>query len=87
EPVKKTKKKGQDQIEKDVKVALKIQTHLDEEARTEKERQEEASKAALVEMYDEVQAQIDDNHELAIRLAHKEQEKHVYLCSTKEYEL
>nr|GFC90192.1 hypothetical protein [Tanacetum cinerariifolium] len=37
----------------------KIQTHLDEEAKTERERQEEAFKAALAEMYDEVQAQID----------------------------
>nr|GEY48136.1 hypothetical protein [Tanacetum cinerariifolium] len=47
----------QDQIERDAKVALKIQADLNEEARTEIERQEEASKAAVAEMYDEVQAQ------------------------------
>nr|GEV55429.1 RNA-directed DNA polymerase, eukaryota [Tanacetum cinerariifolium] len=41
-----------------------------------KKRQEEASKAALAEMYDEVQAQIDVNHELAVRLTHEEQEKY-----------
>nr|GEW82651.1 hypothetical protein [Tanacetum cinerariifolium] len=35
EPVKKTKKKDQNQIERDAEVALKIQAHLDEEARTE----------------------------------------------------
>nr|GEY99449.1 hypothetical protein [Tanacetum cinerariifolium] len=43
-------------------------------ARFERERQEEASKAALAEMYDEVQAQIDVDHELAVRLTHEEQE-------------
>nr|GEY79483.1 hypothetical protein [Tanacetum cinerariifolium] len=34
EPVKKTKKKDQDQIERDAKVALKIQADLDEKAKT-----------------------------------------------------
>nr|GEV93839.1 hypothetical protein [Tanacetum cinerariifolium] len=48
----------------------------DKEARIERERQEEASKAALVEMYDEVQAQIDVDHELAVRLTHEEQEQY-----------
>nr|GEW34280.1 reverse transcriptase [Tanacetum cinerariifolium] len=76
EPVKKTKKKDQHQIERDAKFALKIQAHLDEEARTERERQKEASKAALAEMYDEVQAQIDADYKLAVRLTHEEQEKY-----------
>nr|GEU41921.1 copia protein [Tanacetum cinerariifolium] len=58
-PMKKTKKKDQDQIERDAEVALKIQAHLNEEAKIERERQEEAFKAALAKMYDEVQAQID----------------------------
>nr|GEY77493.1 hypothetical protein [Tanacetum cinerariifolium] len=53
EPMKKTKKKDHNQIERDAEVALKIQADLDEEAGTERERQEEASKAALAEMYDE----------------------------------
>nr|GEW08066.1 hypothetical protein [Tanacetum cinerariifolium] len=53
ELVKKTKKKDQDQIERDVEVALKIQAHLNEEAMIERERQEEASKAALAEMFEE----------------------------------
>nr|GEV03242.1 hypothetical protein [Tanacetum cinerariifolium] len=68
------KEKDQDQIERDAKVALKIQAHLDKEAR--KKRQEEASKAALAKMYDEVQAQIDVYHELAVRLTDEEQEKY-----------
>nr|GEW07486.1 hypothetical protein [Tanacetum cinerariifolium] len=68
-----TKKKDQDQIERDAKVVLKIQAHLNER---ERERQEEASKAALCEMYDEVQVQIDVNHELSVRLTLEEQEKY-----------
>nr|GEU52419.1 putative reverse transcriptase domain-containing protein [Tanacetum cinerariifolium] len=75
EPIKKTKKKDQDQIERDAKVSLKIQSYLNEEARIERERQEEASKAALAKMYNKVQAQIDINHELAVRLTLEEQEK------------
>nr|GEY77864.1 putative reverse transcriptase domain, ribonuclease H-like domain, aspartic peptidase domain protein [Tanacetum cinerariifolium] len=52
EPVKKTKKRDQGQIERDAKVALKIQAVLDEEVRIERERQEEAFKAALAGLYD-----------------------------------
>nr|GEU87699.1 hypothetical protein [Tanacetum cinerariifolium] len=48
--VKKTKERYQDQIERDAEVALKIQADLDEEVRTERERQKEASKAALAEL-------------------------------------
>nr|GEY51605.1 hypothetical protein [Tanacetum cinerariifolium] len=62
--------------QKDAEVALKIQADLDKEAKTKRERQEEASKAALAEMYDEVQAHIDVDHELAVRLTHKEQKKY-----------
>nr|GEW54607.1 hypothetical protein [Tanacetum cinerariifolium] len=51
EHVKKTKKRDQDQIERD-------------------------DQAALAEMYNEVQAQIDADHELAARLTHKEQGKY-----------
>nr|GEW07312.1 putative reverse transcriptase domain-containing protein [Tanacetum cinerariifolium] len=72
----KSKIMNQDQIDRDVEVALKIQADLNKEARTERKRQEEASKAALAEMYDEVQAQIDANHELSIRLTPKEKEKY-----------
>nr|GEY53833.1 hypothetical protein [Tanacetum cinerariifolium] len=50
----KSKKIDQDQIERDAKVALKTQAHLNEEAMIERERQEEASKAGLAEMYDEL---------------------------------
>nr|GEY62165.1 putative ribonuclease H-like domain-containing protein [Tanacetum cinerariifolium] len=76
EPVKKSKKMDQDQIQRDAEVALKIQADLNEETGTERERQEEASKDALAEMYDEVQAKIDADHELAVRLTLEEQEKY-----------
>nr|GEU83992.1 hypothetical protein [Tanacetum cinerariifolium] len=86
EPIKKTKKRDQNQTERDAKVALKIQEDLDEEVRTERERQEEASKAALGELYDEVQAQIDADHELAVRLTHEEQEKYTVKEGSEEDE-
>nr|GEV74666.1 ribonuclease H-like domain-containing protein [Tanacetum cinerariifolium] len=76
EPVKKSKKMDQDQIERDAEVALEMQAHLNKKAMIKRERQEEASKAALAKMYDEVQAQIDVDHELAIRLTHEEQEQY-----------
>nr|GEX74414.1 hypothetical protein [Tanacetum cinerariifolium] len=71
-----TKKRDQDQIERDATVSLKIQADLDEKVRIERERQEEASKAAIGELYDEVHAQIDADHELTARLTHEEQEKY-----------
>ncbi|GJZ66394.1 putative reverse transcriptase domain-containing protein [Tanacetum coccineum] len=56
EPIEKTKKKvqGDAQIERDAKVALRLQAELDKELRLERERQEEASKVAIAEMLDEV---------------------------------
>nr|GEW35566.1 copia protein [Tanacetum cinerariifolium] len=82
----------QDQIERDAEVALKIQAYLNENARIKRKRQEKAFKAALAEMYDEVQAQINVNHELAVRLTHEEQEKYTVeerkkraACSSKKH--
>nr|GEU73448.1 putative ribonuclease H-like domain-containing protein [Tanacetum cinerariifolium] len=54
-----------------------IQSDLDAEVRTKRERQEEASKAALARLYDEGQAQRDADHELDARLTHEEQEKYI----------
>nr|GEU37914.1 hypothetical protein [Tanacetum cinerariifolium] len=48
-----TKKRDQDQIERDAEVSLKIQADLDEEVRTEREKQKEDSKATLAKLYDE----------------------------------
>ncbi|GKE02887.1 hypothetical protein Tco_1390870 [Tanacetum coccineum] len=78
EPMEKTKKKvqGNAQIERDAEIALRLQAELDEELRVERERQEEASKVSIADMFDEVQASIDADYELAARMTHKEQEKY-----------
>ncbi|GJU94840.1 hypothetical protein Tco_1319596 [Tanacetum coccineum] len=76
-PVKlKSKDQGETQIERDVEIALKVQAELDEEARLERQRQEQASLNYIANLYDEVQARIDANHELAIRRTQEEQEKY-----------
>ncbi|GKE92747.1 hypothetical protein Tco_1573842, partial [Tanacetum coccineum] len=49
---------------------------MDEELRVERERQEEASKVAIAEMFEEVQARIDADYELAARMRQEEQEKY-----------
>ncbi|GKB63784.1 hypothetical protein Tco_0919970, partial [Tanacetum coccineum] len=49
---------------------------MDEELRIERERQEEASKFAIAEMFDEVHARIDADYELAARMTQEEQEKY-----------
>ncbi|GJT65638.1 ribonuclease H-like domain-containing protein, partial [Tanacetum coccineum] len=78
ESVEKTKKKvqGDAQMERDAEVALRLQAELDEELRVERERQEEASKVAIAKMFDEVQARMDADYELAARMTQEEQEKY-----------
>ncbi|GJU07510.1 hypothetical protein Tco_1123940 [Tanacetum coccineum] len=44
-------------------------------AQKEIQKQEEATSAALAKEFDEIQARIDVDHELAVRLTHEEQEK------------
>ncbi|GJS76918.1 hypothetical protein Tco_0726799 [Tanacetum coccineum] len=44
--------------------------------RDQGQKQEEATSAALAKEFDETQARIDADHELAIRLTHEEQEKY-----------
>nr|GFC05041.1 hypothetical protein [Tanacetum cinerariifolium] len=43
-------------------------------AQKERQKQEEATIAALTEKFDEIQAKMDVDHELAIRMTHEEQE-------------
>ncbi|GKC40656.1 hypothetical protein Tco_1053040 [Tanacetum coccineum] len=57
-------------------IALRLQAELDEELRVERERQEEASKVAIAEMFDEVHARIDADYELTARMTQEEQEKY-----------
>ncbi|GJR36570.1 hypothetical protein Tco_1212254 [Tanacetum coccineum] len=71
EPEKPKKKKYQ--IEYDAGVAQRLQEELDEEARLEREREKEASKAANITEWDDVQAIMDANYELGTKLQAKEQ--------------
>ncbi|GJU66389.1 hypothetical protein Tco_1252648 [Tanacetum coccineum] len=73
EPKKPKKKK--DQIEYDADVAQRLQAELDEEARLEKEREERASKAANIAEWDDVQAIMGADYELAAKLQVEEQEE------------
>ncbi|GJR19211.1 hypothetical protein Tco_0967738 [Tanacetum coccineum] len=75
-PVKvKSKDQGEAQIKRDAEIALKVQAELDEEARLERQRQEQASLNYIANLYDEVQARIDADHELAVKWTQEEQEK------------
>ncbi|GJU24998.1 hypothetical protein Tco_1163619 [Tanacetum coccineum] len=79
EPEKPEKVKRRDQIESDAELAQRLhEEELAELDRAQKERQkqEEATSAALAEEFDKIQARIDVDHELAVRLTHEEQEKH-----------
>ncbi|GKC01541.1 hypothetical protein Tco_0987677 [Tanacetum coccineum] len=74
EPEKPVKVKGKDQIEYDADVAQRLQAELDEEARLEREREEEASNVALIEEWDSIEARIDVDAQLAERLQAEERE-------------
>ncbi|GKB14320.1 putative ribonuclease H-like domain-containing protein, partial [Tanacetum coccineum] len=78
EPAKKMTKSDFDaaQIARDKEIARKVQAELDEEARLERQRQEQASMNYIVSFYDEVQERIDADHELAVRWTQEEQEKY-----------
>ncbi|GJT67143.1 hypothetical protein Tco_1018623 [Tanacetum coccineum] len=56
-------------------VAFKDLAELDR-AQKEKEKQEDATNAALAKEFDEIQARMDADHELVVRLIHEEQEKY-----------
>ncbi|GJW72645.1 ribonuclease H-like domain-containing protein [Tanacetum coccineum] len=76
----KNRDQGLAQIESDAELAQRL--HKEElaeldRAQKEKQNQEEATSAALAEEFDEIQARIDADHELAVRLTHKEQEKYI----------
>ncbi|GKD36460.1 hypothetical protein Tco_1251969 [Tanacetum coccineum] len=75
EPEKPVKVKGKDQIEYDADVAQRIQAELDEEARLEKEREEEAGNVALIEEWDSIKARLDVDAQLAERLQAEEREQ------------
>ncbi|GJV68382.1 hypothetical protein Tco_1483891 [Tanacetum coccineum] len=67
--------KNKDQISLDEDLALRL--HAEEQAELEKERvaQEEASRAAIIEELDSIQAMIEADEQLAARLQAEEQEQ------------
>ncbi|GJS77636.1 putative ribonuclease H-like domain-containing protein [Tanacetum coccineum] len=73
EPEKPVNAKGKDQIEYDSDVAQRLQAELDEEARIEREREEEVSKATNIVEWDDVQAMMDADYELAAKFQAEEQ--------------
>ncbi|GJW78684.1 hypothetical protein Tco_0140366, partial [Tanacetum coccineum] len=75
----KRRDQGLAQIESDVELAQRI--HEEElveleRAQQERQRQEDDTNADLAKEFDEIQARIDVDHELAVRLTHEEQEKY-----------
>nr|GEW84405.1 hypothetical protein [Tanacetum cinerariifolium] len=75
EPVKPMKRK--DQIRFDEEAALKLQGAFDEEERLAREKDEKVKEAniALIETWDDIQAKIDADHQLAKRMQAQEQEE------------
>ncbi|GKB23438.1 hypothetical protein Tco_0862839 [Tanacetum coccineum] len=75
EHVKPMKKK--DQISFDEETALKLQAEYDEEERLAREKvtKEKEANIALIETWDDIQAKIDADHQLAERLQAQEQEE------------
>ncbi|GJT70571.1 hypothetical protein Tco_1029857 [Tanacetum coccineum] len=73
EPEKPLKKK--DQIALDEELALRLQAEEQAELGKERVAQEKASRAAIIEELDSIQAMIDANEQLAARLQAEEQEQ------------
>ncbi|GJS23001.1 hypothetical protein Tco_0451633 [Tanacetum coccineum] len=81
EPVKiKIRDQGDMHVQADAELAQRL--HEEElaelqRAQQERQRQEDNTNAALAKEFDEIQAIIDADHELAVRLTHEEQEKYI----------
>ncbi|GKB30521.1 hypothetical protein Tco_0869922 [Tanacetum coccineum] len=69
--------KKKDQIRRDEETALTLQAEFDEEERLAREKAEKEKEAniALIETWDDIQAKIDVDHQLAKRLQVQEQEE------------
>ncbi|GKD85094.1 hypothetical protein Tco_1356248 [Tanacetum coccineum] len=71
--IEKSKAKGVTMQEPSESGTRRLQAELDEEARLKREREEEASKAANIVEWDDVQAMMDADYELAAKLQAEEQ--------------
>ncbi|GJR98331.1 hypothetical protein Tco_0270505 [Tanacetum coccineum] len=70
------KDKGKGVLVEEEPVKIKMRDQELERAQHERQRQEDDTNAALAKTFDEIQAKIDVDHELAVRLTHEEQEKY-----------
>ncbi|GKE49894.1 hypothetical protein Tco_1481152, partial [Tanacetum coccineum] len=77
-PVKKVKRSDFDaaEIARDAEITRQLQVDLQAEVERERQREEEVSKAAIAEMYDEVQAGIDVDSLFAAKLQQEEREEY-----------
>ncbi|GKB55516.1 hypothetical protein Tco_0906269, partial [Tanacetum coccineum] len=73
-PAKKMTKSDFDvaQVARDEEVARQLEVKLQAEVERERQREEQASMDYIANLYDEVQARIDADHELAFRWTHDE---------------
>ncbi|GJR11894.1 hypothetical protein Tco_0794546 [Tanacetum coccineum] len=78
EPAKKMSKSDFDaaQIARDAEIARKLQADLQAEVERERQREELASKVAIAEMYNEVQAGIDADALFVVKLQQEEREEY-----------
>nr|GEX14848.1 hypothetical protein [Tanacetum cinerariifolium] len=83
EPVKPKKK---DQIRLDEEAAKRLQAEFNEEARLGREKvvEEQEANIALIETWDDIQAKIDVNHQLAERLQSRRENEQILNTSSKE---
>nr|GEU52777.1 retrovirus-related Pol polyprotein from transposon TNT 1-94 [Tanacetum cinerariifolium] len=69
----KRRDQGLAQIESDAELAQRL--YEEDRAKKERQKQEEATIAVLTKEFDEIQARMDADHELAARLTYEEQEQ------------
>nr|GEX51139.1 hypothetical protein [Tanacetum cinerariifolium] len=86
EPIKKMTKSDFDatQFARDEEITRQLEVELQAKVERERQREEQASMNYIENLYDEVRARIDVDHELAVRLTHEEQEKFVPIRSEED---
>nr|GEX06495.1 hypothetical protein [Tanacetum cinerariifolium] len=67
--------KDKGKVARDEEIARQLEVELQAEVEREKHREEQASMNYIANLYDEVQARIEADHELAVRLTNEEKEK------------
>nr|GEX80730.1 hypothetical protein [Tanacetum cinerariifolium]GEX83296.1 hypothetical protein [Tanacetum cinerariifolium] len=74
------------QVARDEEIARQLEAELHEEVERERQRVEQASMDYIENLYDEVQARIDADLELAVRLTHEETFEEIQALYIKEQE-